>query len=210
MFSRFFIYRPIFASVIAIVIVLVGVLSIPLLPIESMPNITPPSVQVTTSYPGAGAGVVAESVTAPMEEKINGVENMIYMSSKSAADGSCNITVTFEVGVDVDMATVLVQNRVNEALPVLPEEVTRQGVKVEKQSHQHHADDQHGVTRRHFRRALHFQLHHHPYQGRAGEGQRGLQGGDIRRQGLRDADLDRPAAAARPRPHHHGSHKRLA
>jgi len=134
MFSKFFIYRPIFASVIAIVIVLVGVLSIPLLPIESMPNITPPSVQVTTSYPGAGAGVVAESVTAPMEEKINGVENMLYMSSKSAADGSCNITVTFEVGTDVDMATVLVQNRVNEALPVLPEEVTRQGVKVEKQS----------------------------------------------------------------------------
>ena len=134
MFSRFFIYRPIFASVIAIVIVLVGVLSIPLLPIESMPVITPPSVQVTTAYPGAGAGVVAESVTAPMEEKINGVENMLYMSSKSASDGSCNITVTFEVGTDVDMATVLVQNRVNEALPVLPEEVKRQGVKVEKQS----------------------------------------------------------------------------
>jgi HAE1 family hydrophobic/amphiphilic exporter-1 len=134
MFSRFFIYRPIFASVIAIVIVLVGVISIPLLPIESMPTITPPSVQVTTSYPGAGAGVVAESVTAPMEEKINGVENMLYMSSKSASDGSCNITVTFEVGTDVDMATVLVQNRVNEATPVLPEEVKRQGVKVEKQS----------------------------------------------------------------------------
>ena len=134
MFSRFFIYRPIFASVIAIVIVLVGVLSIPLLPIESMPVITPPSVQVSTSYPGAGAAVVAESVTAPMEEKINGVENMIYMSSKSASDGSCNITITFEVGTDVDMATVLVQNRVNEALPILPEEVTRQGVKVEKQS----------------------------------------------------------------------------
>jgi multidrug efflux pump subunit AcrB len=94
--------------VIAIVIVLVGVLAIPLLPIESMPVITPPSVQVSTSYPGAGAGVVAESVTAPMEEKINGVENMLYMSSKSASDGSCNITVTFEVGTDVDMATVLV------------------------------------------------------------------------------------------------------
>ena len=134
MLSKFFIYRPIFASVIAIVIVLVGVLSIPLLPIESMPVITPPSVQVSTAYPGAGATVVAESVTAPMEEKINGVENMIYMSSKSASDGSCNITVTFEVGTDVDMATVLVQNRVNEALPVLPEEVKRQGVKVEKQS----------------------------------------------------------------------------
>jgi HAE1 family hydrophobic/amphiphilic exporter-1 len=134
MFSRFFIYRPIFASVISIVIVLLGVLSIPLLPVESMPDITPPSVQVSTSYPGAGASVVAESVTAPMEEKINGVENMLYMSSKSASDGSCNITVTFEVGTDVDMATVLVQNRVNEALPVLPEEVKRQGVKVQKQS----------------------------------------------------------------------------
>jgi HAE1 family hydrophobic/amphiphilic exporter-1 len=134
MFSRFFIYRPIFASVISIVIVLVGVISIPLLPIESMPDITPPSVQVSTSYPGAGASVVAESVTAPLEERINGVENMLYMSSTSASDGSCNITVTFEVGTDVDMATVLVQNRVNEALPVMPEEVSRQGVKVEKKS----------------------------------------------------------------------------
>jgi len=134
MFSRFFIYRPIFASVISVVIVLIGVLSIPLLPVESMPDITPPSVQVSTSYPGASAAVVAESVTAPLEEKVNGVENMIYMSSKSASDGSCNITVTFEVGTDVDMATVLTQNRVNEALPVLPEEVKRQGVKVAKKS----------------------------------------------------------------------------
>jgi HAE1 family hydrophobic/amphiphilic exporter-1 len=134
MFSRFFIYRPIFASVISIVIVLVGVLSIPLLPVESMPDITPPSVSVTTSYPGASAAVVAESVTAPLEEKINGVENMIYMSSKSAADGSCSITVTFEIGTDVDMATVLTQNRVNEALPILPGEVKQQGVKVEKRS----------------------------------------------------------------------------
>jgi HAE1 family hydrophobic/amphiphilic exporter-1 len=134
MFSKFFIYRPIFASVISIVIVLVGVLSIPLLPVESMPDITPPSVAVTTSFPGASAAVVAETVAAPLEEKINGVENMIYMSSKSSADGSCNITVTFEVGTDVDMATVLVQNRVNEALPVLPEETKRQGVKVEKKA----------------------------------------------------------------------------
>ncbi len=134
MFSKFFIYRPIFASVISIVIVLVGVLSIQLLPVESMPDITPPSVSVTTSFPGASAAVVAETVAAPLEEKINGVENMIYMSSKSSADGSCAITVTFEVGTGVDMATVLVQNRVNEALPVLPEETTRQGVKVEKKA----------------------------------------------------------------------------
>jgi len=134
MFSKFFIYRPIFASVISIVIVLVGVLSIPLLPVESMPDITPPSVSVTTTFPGASAAVVAETVAAPLEEKINGVENMIYMSSKSSADGQCAITVTFEVGTDVDMATVLVQNRVNEALPVLPEETKRQGVKVEKKA----------------------------------------------------------------------------
>jgi HAE1 family hydrophobic/amphiphilic exporter-1 len=133
-FSRFFIYRPIFASVISIVVVLVGIISIPLLSVESMPNITPPSVQVSTAYPGAGAAVVAESVTAPLEERINGVENMVYMSSKSASDGSCNITITFEVGTDVDMATVLVQNRVKEAEPGLPEEVKRQGVKVAKQS----------------------------------------------------------------------------
>jgi len=134
MFSKFFIYRPIFASVISIVIVLIGVLSIPLLPVESMPDITPPSVSVTTSFPGASAAVVAETVAAPLEEKINGVEDMIYMSSKSSADGSCAITVTFEVGTDVDMATVLVQNRVNEALPMLPEETKRQGVKVEKKA----------------------------------------------------------------------------
>jgi HAE1 family hydrophobic/amphiphilic exporter-1 len=134
MFSRFFIYRPIFASVISIVIVLVGGLSISLLPVESMPDITPPSVSVSTSFPGASAAIVAETVAAPLEEKINGVENMIYMSSKSSADGSCSITVTFEVGTDVDMATVLVQNRVNEALPVLPEETKRQGVKVEKKA----------------------------------------------------------------------------
>ena len=93
MFSRFFIYRPIFASVISIVVVLVGVLSIPLLPVESMPTITPPSVQVTTAYPGAGASVVAESVTAPLVEKINGGENMIYMSSTSSSTGNYTLSV---------------------------------------------------------------------------------------------------------------------
>ncbi len=134
MFSRFFIYRPIFASVISIVISLVGFLAIPLLPVESMPAITPPTVEVTTSYPGASASVVAQSVTAPLEEKINGVEGMIYMFSKSASDGSCTITVTFEVGTDIDMATVLVQNRVNEAEPGLPGDVKQQGIKVAKKS----------------------------------------------------------------------------
>ena len=134
MFSRFFIYRPIFASVISIVIVIVGLISIPLLPIESMPNITPPTVEVTCTYPGAGATVVADAVTAPLEEKINGVEGMIYMTSKSSSDGVSTIQVTFEIGTDIDMANVLVQNRVSEAEPSLPEEVKKQGVKVKKKS----------------------------------------------------------------------------
>jgi len=134
MFSRFFIYRPIFASVISIVIVIVGIISIPMLPVESMPNITPPTVEVTATYPGAGATVVADAVTAPLEEKINGVEGMIYMTSKSSSDGKCTIEVTFEIGTDIDMANVLVQNKVSEAEPMLPEEVKKQGVKVKKKS----------------------------------------------------------------------------
>jgi len=134
MFSRFFIYHPIFASVISILIVIVGLISIPLLPIESMPDITPPTVEVSATYPGAGATVVADAVTAPLEEKINGVEGMIYMTSKSSSDGSSTIQVTFEVGTDVDMANVLVQNRVSEAEPTLPEEVKKQGVRVKKKS----------------------------------------------------------------------------
>jgi HAE1 family hydrophobic/amphiphilic exporter-1 len=135
-FSSMFINRPIFAMVISIVIVLLGVLSIPLLPVSSMPDITPPTVKVTTSYPGANAEVVEETVTAPIEQQVNGVENMIYMASKSGGDGTLDLTVTFEIGTDPDMATVLTQNRVNIAMPVLPQEVSRQGVKVEKQSTQ--------------------------------------------------------------------------
>ncbi|MHC4776207.1 MAG: efflux RND transporter permease subunit, partial [Planctomycetota bacterium] len=134
MFSKFFIYRPIFASVVSIVIVIAGGITIPFLPIEQTPNITPPTVEVEASYPGASAEVIAETVAAPIEEEVNGVEDMIYMSSKSSDDGKMTLTVSFEVGTDIDMATVLVQNRVTVAEPLLPEEVKREGVTVKKKS----------------------------------------------------------------------------
>jgi len=133
-FSRFFIYRPIFAMVISIVVVLLGGLSIPILPVESLPNITPPTVKVSTSYPGASAEVLAETVAQPIEQEVNGVEDMLYMSSKSPATGSMDLTVTFEVGTNPDMAQVLTQNRVAIADPKLPEDVKRQGVTSKKQS----------------------------------------------------------------------------
>ncbi len=134
MFSRIFISRPVFALVIAIVISLLGIISIPVLPIENTPDITPPTVEVSTSYPGASAPVIAETVAVPTEQEVNGVDNMIYMLSKSSDDGSMNLTVTFEIGVDIDMATVLVQNRVAIADPKLPEETKRQSVTTQKKS----------------------------------------------------------------------------
>ena len=134
MFSKFFIEHPIFASVIAIVIVLAGAVSVGLLPIAQYPEITPPTVEVKATYPGANASVVAETVAAPIEQEVIGVENMIYMSSVSAGDGSYTLTVTFEIGTDLDMASILVQNRVTLAEPKLPEEVKRQGVNTKKKS----------------------------------------------------------------------------
>ncbi|RTZ94080.1 MAG: hydrophobe/amphiphile efflux-1 family RND transporter, partial [Deltaproteobacteria bacterium] len=132
--SRFFIERPIFSAVIAIVILIAGAVSIKGLPVAQYPEITPPTVQVTASYPGANAQVVSATVAQPIEEEVNGVENMIYMSSVCAADGSYTLTVSFEIGTDLDMATVLVQNRVSIAMASLPEEVTRLGVTTKKQS----------------------------------------------------------------------------
>ncbi|MFQ5644092.1 MAG: efflux RND transporter permease subunit, partial [Thiogranum sp.] len=134
MFSKFFIERPIFAGVISILILIAGAISAGALPVAQFPEITPPTVSVTASYPGANAAVVSETVAAPIEQEVIGVENMIYMSSVSASDGSYTLTVTFEVGTDLDMANILVQNRVTLAEPKLPAEVTQQGVNTKKKS----------------------------------------------------------------------------
>ena len=134
MFSRFFIQRPIFAGVVSIVIVLAGLITLMALPVSQYPDIEPPTVTVSATYPGASAKVLAETVAAPIEQQVNGVEGMIYMSSTSSSDGSYNLTVTFETGTDLDMAAVLVQNRVAIALNKLPEEVRRLGVTTKKKS----------------------------------------------------------------------------
>ena len=134
MFSAFFIERPKFALVISIVLTLVGALSIYLLPITEYPSISPPSIQVNGVYPGASAEVVEATVGTPIEDAVNGVEDMIYMSSKSANDGSYTLTVTFKVGSDPDMALVRVQNRVKLAEPSLPAEVTAMGLNIDERS----------------------------------------------------------------------------
>jgi multidrug efflux pump len=132
--AKFFINRPIFAAVISVIITLAGGIAVFILPVAQYPEITPPTVQVSCTYPGASSKVVAETVAAPIEQQVIGVENALYMSSQSTNDGGYNLTVTFEVGTNLDMAQVLVQNRVNLALPTLPSEVKQTGVSVKKKS----------------------------------------------------------------------------
>src|SRR5437870_7532012 len=134
MFSKFFIDRPIFASVLSIIITLAGGIAVWTLPVAQYPDITPPTVEVSAYYPGANAQVVADTVAAPIEQQVNGVENMMYMSSQCTNDGNYTLTVTFKHGVDLNMAQVLVQNRESLAQPILPDLVKRRGVAVKKKS----------------------------------------------------------------------------
>ena len=132
--SRTFIDRPVFAAVLSIAIFVGGLIAIPLLPVSEYPDVIPPAVVVTATYPGANPKVIAETVAAPIEEQINGVENMLYMSSQATTDGMLNVTVTFKIGTDPDLAETQVQNRVQRALPRLPPEVRQIGVVTQKQS----------------------------------------------------------------------------
>src|SRR4051812_18918104 len=134
MISRFFIDRPIFASVLSIVVTLAGGIALFTLPVAQYPEIAPPTVEVSAYYPGANSKVVADTVAAPIEQQVNGVENMMYMSSQCTNDGNYTLTITFNHDVDLNMAQVLVQNRVSLAEPILPDLVKRRGVSVKKKS----------------------------------------------------------------------------
>src|ERR1700756_1091064 len=132
--SRFFIDRPIFASVLSIIITLAGGIAVITLPIAQYPEVAPPTVEVSAYYPGANAKVVAETVAAPIEQQVNGVEGMMYMSSQCSNDGTYTLTVTFRPGTDLNIAQVLVQNRESLAEPILPDLVKRRGISVKKKS----------------------------------------------------------------------------
>ena len=133
-FSHFFVDRPIFAGVISVIVTLLGFISFRALPITEYPEIAPPTVVVSATFAGASAEVIAQTVAAPIEQEINGVDNMLYVVSQSTGNGALSISVVFKTGTNIDQAQVLVQNRVTVALPRLPEEVQRFGVTVRKSS----------------------------------------------------------------------------
>src|SRR6202047_2238994 len=132
--SHFFVDRPIFATVLSVFVIIVGAAAYFTLPVAQYPEIAPPTIVVTASYPGASAEVVSDTVSTPLEQEINGVENMLYMNSQATADGNLQLTITFALGTDLDISQVLVQNRVSIAEPKLPEEVRRLGITVKKNS----------------------------------------------------------------------------
>ena len=134
MISKFFIERPVLANVLAILMVVIGAVALFKLPVAQYPNVVPPTISVTTRYPGASARTVIDTVALPIEQQVNGVDGMIYMQSFSASDGNYSLTVTFKIGMDINFAQILVQNRVASALASLPQAVQAQGVTVQQKS----------------------------------------------------------------------------
>ena len=134
MISKFFIERPVLANVLAVLMIVIGAVALLSLPVAQYPNVVPPTIQVTTRYPGASARTVVDTVALPIEQQVNGVDGMIYMQSYSASDGSYVLTVTFKIGMDINFAQILVQNRVSSALAALPQPVQAQGVTVQQRS----------------------------------------------------------------------------
>ena len=202
-FSRFFIDRPIFAAVLSLVIVIAGALALFQLPISEYPSVVPPTVVVRAHYPGANPKVIAETVAAPLEQEINGVEDMLYMSSQATADGAHDADVTFALGTDLDNAQVQVQNRVAQALPRLPEEVQRIGVTTEKASpdlmmvvHLVSPDERYDML-------YLSQLRAPAGEGRAGAHRRRRRRAGVRRRRVQHARLARPRQAGRARADRH-------
>ena len=198
--SKFFIEHPVLANVLAIVLVVIGAVSLYRLPVSEYPNVVPPTVQVTASYPGASAQTVINTVALPIENQVNGVDQMLYMESTSAPDGTYSLTVTFEIGTDPNIDQVLVQNRVQLALASLPEPVQAQGVSVQKKNTAIlqivTLDSPDGK----YDSLYHEQLRDDQPRRRARAAARRRQRQGVRRRQLRDADLDGSAEAAVVRP----------
>ncbi len=200
-FSQFFVRRPIFAAVLSAIIFIAGALSLRLLPISEYPEVVPPTVVVRATYPGANPQVIAETVASPLEQAINGVENMLYTSSQSTTDGLMTLTVTFGLGTDLDKAQVQVQNRVSQTLPKLPEVTQRLGVTTEKTAARSHAARAPDLARQPLRHALPRELRAAARARRARAHRRRRRRAGLRRRRLRDARVARPGKGLRAEPH---------